>query len=280
MIYSALLFLCLGTGLATSTVQEIDLIEAIDQGLISVNITSRGTSSSESADVTLTNRSSRPLRVHIDPGLQLASQETFEQDLLVTRPLDILVDANKQETSPLYAFCTQSTNGTPSDGNAFRINGYSNGPLLALSDHLSENSYSPELEQEAIWNLTGDLPVAGVYTGNEDDDRRIRRFLADLKGEEIPDYVIDYGDVLNQPFEREIKRLEGEFSFFMPHAGEVNLVLKDPNGEIITRFFEDDTFRRGQYTTSFSYGSTLLAGLYTFELRIDGELYEASTIEV
>jgi hypothetical protein len=280
MIYSALLFLCLGTGLATPTVQEMDFMTALDQGLIEVEIRSRGNSSREAADLVVTSKSDHPLQLHIDPGLQLGSEFDHEQDLIVTRPTDILVDGRSRTSSPLYGFCSQSFNGTPTADSQFSINGYADGPLLALAEHLSEGNYSAELEQEAVWNLTGGLPVAGVYTGNQEQDERIRRFLAELKGEEVPSYVVDYGQILDQPFERRIRELSGQFSFFVERNGRIDLVLKGPDNEVITRFFEGQTLSRGQHTTSFSYGSSMLAGVYTFELRINGELIDSSTIEV
>lgn len=281
MIFTAALLLYLGACSASpASTTVIDLYDAIDRGIVSAEFSSTGISSRNSVQLQLTNTADHDLKIRVAPGFYLKSADPDVQDIMVTRSEEMLVRSGEHTSKQLYGFCTQAYNSTPSLGSSFTPGGYAQGKMGALAARLDAEDCDPNLEQKAIWAMQGEIPLAAAYSGNRDEDVAMRTFLANLRKEEVPDYIADYGDVLNAPLERTVHQLRGRFSFAIERAVKVTLVLKRPDGSILTTYYTDRQMDRGYYSTEFTYAAELSAGTYTFELSMDnGEVLNTS-IEV
>ena len=269
---STLLFACCMLLLPHLHSQErIDLLTAIEEDKIQVQFESNGTSSEECVFASLSNHSKDDLIITVSPGLQLASANSTEQDILITREEEILVQSHSEEGIKLYGFCNQPFNAVPVMDSQFRANGYGGKSTIALAEHLNDHSYSPEIQQEAVWSMS-ELPLAGIYNEEDPNSDRLRDFCADLLGEEPPTYEVDYGDVLNTQFERQAHTFSGEFNYTITEAKRGTLTLYGPDGEEFVQYYEGMLLHPGRHTQNFEFSGTgLRPGNYRFVLYLNGE---------
>lgn len=281
MILTVALLLCLGVNSAgPASTSSIDLYDAIEQGVVKAEFTSNGSSSQNSITLNLSNLSDRELNIRLEPGFYLRSDLSNEQDIMITRSDAFVLHGGERTSQPLYGFCTQSFKATPSAESLFSPGGYAQGEMAKLANYLNASPCDPNLEQKAIWAMQGDIPLAATYSGNRDEDESMRKFLADLKDQNVPDYIVDYGNVLNAPLERTVHQLRGRFSFSLDRPTNVTLVLKRPDGSVLTTYYTDRFMDIGYYTTNFTYSAGLSSGTYTFELSMANGEVLTTAIEV
>ncbi|MCH2200100.1 MAG: hypothetical protein MK081_15095 [Flavobacteriales bacterium] len=261
--------------------QRIDLLEAIDQGLVTAEFLSTGSSSQDCVDVTVNNVSKRDLVLTVNTGFQLATLEQGDQDILITKEEEIIADAGESTSERLYGFCAQALNAVPTSGSGFVPNGYAQNDMAKLAVYLNDHKLEPELEQEAVWTMVEGLPIAGIYSDASQEDKDLRAFCADLRGEEAPTYNIDYGDVLDTQFSNEVVELNGEMNYRITENSTASLRLVAPDGSEMVSYFEDRPLSPANYTQRFTFsGHGLQKGEYKFVLLIDGEEFREMTIEV
>lgn len=259
--------------------KKIDLFDAIDRGYISVEAISLGKSSSDCVQLNIRNLTNKDLEITVNTGLQLATESEYEQDILVTRPENILVKANETRSEELYGFCSQSLNATPGEDSVFKLAGYATGDRAELATYLADNRYDADIEQEAIWSITDGFTLAGIYSEDEEQTTALREFCSGITGEEIPWYNIDYGDVLDEPFVDEPVELNGEMEYKVDERALADLKMFAPDGTEMVTFFESRHMRPATYTQNFSFSAYGLArGDYTFVLYLDGEEHETAVV--
>ena len=257
-----------------------DIQDALERGLISVEFTSNGKSSKECVTMTTRNLSGKTFYLTVEPGYILHTVDPDAQDILITRPENILVKANSSTLENLYGFCSQSTNSTPSEDSKFARGEYASEPLRELAAYLSKNQVDPNLEQDAVWTVSSGHPVASIYEEDDPHSEDLKGFCADLMGVEMPWYNVEYGDVLDAPFIDEPLVLSGEMVYWVNTVGYADLVVLDPDGEVLVTFFEHTIRKPGAtYTQRFTFEATnMKRGDYHFSLVLEGQVVEDQVI--
>jgi hypothetical protein len=265
---------------AFSTVPtSVSLTEAFQSPDLSVSLSSLGNSSSECVNLELVNLSNHDVILHVDPGIRLTSANTNEQDILLTKPIDVLVKAGSSEMTNLVGFCCQSSNSTPSEGALFTLADNTNEELNQVAQYVADNDFSPSMSQAAIWSISDHHHLAGIYATSE--DARLREFCADLRGEEAPWYSIEYGDILDTPFQDEPQVLSGEMAYEMTCYGKGDLKAFKPDGTLLVSFYEGRELSPAHYTQSFKFTAHGMEhGDYSFCVFVDGELKEKQIITI
>ncbi len=265
---------------AFSTVpSSVNLAEAMRSPDLSLSLSSLGNSSSECVKLEMTNHSRRDIILHVDPGIRLASANEHEQDILLTKPIDVLVKSGSSEMTELVGFCCQSSNATPSEGALFTLADNTNEELNQVARYVADNDFSPSMSQAAIWSISDHHSLAGIYATSE--DARLREFCADLRGEEAPWYSIEYGDILDTPFQNEPQVLSGEMEYEMTGYGKGDLKAFKPDGSLLVCFYEGRELTPAHYTQSFKFTAHGMEhGDYAFCVFVDGELKEKQIITI
>ena len=250
------------------------LQQALDQGLVKAEYKALGNSSRECVDVSILNLTNRNLKIKIDPGLQLHTHDPEQQDILITREEEVFVDAGTSKTAPLYGFCSQAINATPSEGPAFASADYGDEALRELAAYLNQHPTEPSIEQHAVWSISEGHPLAAILNAQDDNDNALREFCAEIREVETPWYDIEYGDVLDAPFADEPLKLEGKMEYKVDHRGTASLVCLDPDGELLVSFFEGRQRIPGPtYTQTFEFSATnMKRGDYRFQLLLNDEV--------
>ena len=259
----------------------MDLLTALEKKLITAEAVSNGRNSEECANVRIKNLTGEKIQLRIPPGTLLNSSDNSEQDLLITRPTDIMVDRFQGVTVPAYGFCCQADNGLPSEGHSFGIEKCSNENLQKMANYLAEKPYDPSLQQAAIWSVSNDHSIGGIYGDNENECAELRKFTADLLKQPVPFYDVDYGYELNTEFVYAPKTLEGTMQYQLTREGKASLGIYDPSGNLFHVFYTDQRMDWGYYTQSFKFTATGMdPGDYTVVLVVDGRKVNQQTIRI
>ena len=85
-----------------------------------------------------------------------------------------------------------------------------------------------------------------------------------------------YGDVLDQPFDDQPGKLNGSMEYRVDETCKVDLLLLDPDGELLVEFFEGRLRHpRAVYKQSFEFEATSMKrGEYKFQLVSDEKVLE------
>jgi hypothetical protein len=146
------------TPAATPTEVDTDLLQAIDQQLVTISFSSTGGASGDIVNITLDRVAAAPdvdLKVSFPPGLMLANSDPSAQDLLLVNPSDMeLAPLQNEATATGEAYCAQLHKDNPSDGTSMSLTGQAKAELVALAKAIRSDSPSSEDAQAAVWAIT------------------------------------------------------------------------------------------------------------------------------
>ena len=252
---------------------KTNIVDGIAKKSLSVKAISTGGNSEKCVNVQVKNISSQPLEVAIPAGTLFNTDNDDKQDILVTEPSVMMVQAGKSVTMPAFGFCCQANNGVPSVGETFHVEKCKDANLVALANHIQSNNYDPMLQQHAIWAVSDHHSIGGIFSEDKKQCEDLRKFTADLTHQEMPFYTVDYGYEANTPFVFAPKTLAGNMSYFVPSTGKATLCIYDPQGSPFVLFYENKHMSDGFYTQRFRYTATgMAAGDYRVRLTVDDKL--------
>lgn len=255
---------------------KIDVIKAAENGMIDIEYTSLAGSSRDCVNMKISNKGSKPLKLSVDPGLRVYTKNPNEQDILITHEAEVIVAAGQTTDVSLWGYCCESMNSTPGLESEFSHADYAGELLCSVANHLNLNTYPPEMEQNAVWTVSNMHPIASIYDEEDENSGQLRQFCADLLGEKVPFYNIIYGDVLDQPFNDLPGKLNGSMEYRVDETCKVDLVLLDPDGELLVEFFEGRLRHpEAVYKQNFEFEATSMKrGVYTFQLVSEEKVIE------
>jgi hypothetical protein len=280
MVVALTLSCCIDSILHAASIQTpAELSQAVKNPLLSTHIESLGNSSQYCVRLTVQNNGDCDFAVNVSPGVVLHHPEA--QDILVTRPATMTIAAGQQSDLSLYGFCLQPTAPSPTEGQEFQVAKH-NAQMHELAEKLAEGHYDPSQEQSIVWACSREFPAAGLQI-ERDQDRDFIRFIEELRGEQIPSYMADYGDLLDQPFEGVLREVRG----VMIHAAnrsfeKVSLNVFGPDNTLVYSLFSDEYIEEGTvYRFRFRMaGSAVSAGTYRLILRNADELIDTLEITI
>ncbi len=248
--------------------ETIDLQLALDRGVVQAAFTSSGGSSEECVTVQIKNLGSTPISLAIPEGTHLAHPDV--QDILVTRETVVALAPNGQTTTPLYGFCMEPAGDTPSHGDRFSL--VADSPHAdkwkELASILSKKNLSSEEEQSAVWAATEDFPLAGLRL-NPAAHADLVDWLEAERNEELPSYLLDYGELTNRRFEHQLVEVRGILQYSAEDDYRLStLIVRAPDGSTVMTLFDGDSIEAGtHYRFRFNIrGSMLDRGTYTMVL--------------
>lgn len=258
------------------------LQDALNEDLVTAEFISRGGSSQLCVDLHLRNLTNAPVHVVVQPGTYLIHDAA--QDILVTREEVLVLSPSGRMQSTLYGFCSQPHEGTPQEGDRFTLgvkNNVSDG-LATLAGLLAQRNLSAAQEQSVIWAGTPDFPIGGLQI-NRERHPDVVQAIEHIRGEAVPTYVLDYGELLDRPFRAQLNEVRG----VLHYAAERNhsassLIVYAPDGEPITTLFDDEPLEAGtRYRFRFSLKGTQVGkGMYTMVLSADEQVLHTTEINL
>lgn len=125
--------------------------QAINTQKITAEFTSNGIHSGKSVSLSLQNKTSNNQTVLIEPGLELANENTESQDHIIVEQLLVNLKPNEKKIVQLNALCTQKSNRCPSKGSKFSIKENINKKRSELAQLIANTNQGNYTGQQAMW---------------------------------------------------------------------------------------------------------------------------------
>ncbi len=260
-------------------ITSLSLEDALKRSDLDLSFESLGGSSRDCVSLKAVNRSGKSIRIEVPAGTYLHHPEN--QDILVTRDAVIALNSGKEGQTELYGFCTQPHSSTPESEEVFKVL-EPDKKWTELAGLLKDRGLDASVEQSVVWACTKDYPAGGLMI-NREKDKDLVEFITTVRGEEVPWYVMDYGDILDRPFQNQLSEVRGIMHYRCQRdLPDSDLYIYAPDGTVVMSIFTDRELEGGaNYRFRFSMrGSNVEPGVYKMVLSSKGQTLDTREIEV
>ena len=227
----------------------------LDQKMIEVEVQSLGGHEGECIVFNIKNLQNKPLKVLIESGRRLLSNDTMIQDILIVKKEEFIL-ASKQLIHKLgTGFCCQSNNHSPKSKDVFDVGRMAPPSWIELANVIDQNNFPLDAVQSAVWAISNNHEISSIYDENMESIRLLRETVAKIKGEELPWYRLKYRKDNSRLFTHEPMEISGSFDYYIKNNTTLSAsVLQD--GKMLVSLVKNEPVGTGQHQ-------------YTFNLRIE-----------
>lgn len=210
-----------------TTEKPIALDLALNKGMVGCEIASKGGYKGDCAKVTLSNKTNHLLNVELESGRNLVSLDTTKQDLMNVDDVIFVLEGNSSETKPVFAFCSQSSKSAPEQEERYVLGEMHDKNSVKLANYLSENKSKVPVEamQSAVWVLTDNRRIEGIYHEDRDSIQSLLAYVAGLTYKVTPWYGIEYEQQGDSLISNKAKTIYGNFEANLNENEVVKLVV-------------------------------------------------------
>src|SRR6185436_16596957 len=108
--------------------------------------------------------------------------DSSTQRMMTTANITFTLSAGEKKTIPIYAMCTEATDGSPSLDDRFSYGIAATGPLKDLVTFIASKNYQNEAAQSAVWSITDDISPYSIYDNDTAIKNSLTRMVCKLKG--------------------------------------------------------------------------------------------------
>jgi hypothetical protein len=155
----------------SQTTMQISLLEAVSKEL--VRFSAHG-NNIESSTIRIENVSDMKLHLIIPAGTYLSANSNSYQNMILTSPRDIVVDAGRTYSGRVNTACMNMYRDIPGSSNTFGIAQHADNHLLTkVIKRLNEGNYKFSIIQAAVWIVTDNASSSGVSILQNQNRQRI-----------------------------------------------------------------------------------------------------------
>lgn len=226
---STLIILCLFfTSFQFKThLSAISIEQALINKLVGCKIVSKGGHEGNCIDFSLINQTNKPITVKLESGRNLLSEDTTKQDILVVREELFVLAPNEQQTKEVFGFCSQSHKASPSTGEDYIVGDMKDENTVKLTQYLAKNEYPLSAMQSAVWVMTNNRRVEGIYHQNRDSIQALMDYVSGLTKQFTPWYSIEYQQNENDLVSDLASSIHGNFDGYLEPNTKIKIVVFD-----------------------------------------------------
>lgn len=275
-----LLFVWLTMPLYSAT--SIGLKDAISQGLITVNAIGEGGYTGKVMALEIVSQHKKDLLLDIPAGLQLHSEDTTIQDLIITdtRQLDLASGAKRRVV--INAMCIQPHNGSPYAASVYRLGNLANDTLVKLASYLAAKGINDDLGQSAIWAMVNDEGLENVYGPDPTRLKDLLQYMHEITGKPLPWYNKEKAPPpAGQVYSQEPAIIHANFEFKLAMAGTARIAIYDEAGDVVYVIKDNMMVKSGKSMMKFRIEVRgYEKGKYYVRLQLNGNLQEEKMFEL
>lgn len=215
----------------------LSLKKALESNFITAKATNTGGYQGDCMLLTLTNLTKDSLEIQLEPGIVFNSKIDSKQDILVTREEFFVLSSQSSITKKIKGYCCQASKTSPSSGEAYTFNFNPSSELKQLGLFLNNKNFLPQAEQQAIWAISDNKNTANITGSNDSLQTQLRHFVAKLKGEPIPWYVLETKTIHYSTGNMETfaLNLKGDLTFSLPTETYAMLHVLNSKGQEVCK---------------------------------------------
>ncbi|MFT5860098.1 MAG: hypothetical protein ACI865_002206 [Flavobacteriaceae bacterium] len=162
---------------------DLNLKQAISSKKINAEIISNGKYSGKSVLLKITNNTSSSINVKIPAGSAYMPADDGEQTLVQLEEEFIALAPKATQNITVAAFCSESSDGCPSDDSAFALSATTDKKLNQMIAYMKGKNISKMAYQDAVWAITDGKSISNIQATDK-VTKDFREFVAKLMGKE------------------------------------------------------------------------------------------------
>lgn len=262
--------------------QNVNIFDAIKNNQVQLTAISNGYHSGGSILVKIKNLKNIK-SIIIPSGTRFKSEFEDDQDLINVDDEIIVLNSNSTHHT-LNGLCVQQNNRSPRSESKFTIAKESNENLVKVAKHLNKKGFSEEIKQTALWCVSDNSDVSGIYQNDNKQVEELRELVCSITGKKNvwyntnPSYSIDE----NRNIIQETTKVEGLLSYTVTRTGNMKMEVCKENGEVLRTLGGTTPISNlGEYRFNFSLKvQGWQSGKYSVRLKIDDEVIHQKGFEI
>jgi len=235
----------------TLLAKPVSLVEALNNGWISVSAAAQGGHGGQSIKASFKNLHKRDLELLIPAGFIFNASDSTFQDLIIVKERLLALEKARSKSVMLYGMCIRASRSSPTSGLAFSAGGMATAALAQMAQHIDEKRLHEVPDaQHAIWAVSNGHALEGI--GQPD----LAAFTAKLLGKPEPTYNIRYANSARpgeRAFQDRALAVSGLFEYTNAKEISATFGLYNEQGERVLTFFEHELRKAGQHRFRFNF---------------------------
>jgi len=179
---------------------EISIEDAVKRNLVSANFISLSGHEGNCIEAQLINKQNNEISLFFEPGRIINSAENNLQDIILTKKMSIKINGYQKKIVPLYGFCCQLSNSSPSFKSNYLLGKMADSGLVKLARFLNQNNFDLTTQQKAVWCLSDNNSLESVPQTFDSSSNALIGLCAKLKNTAVPNNFFTYLNLPNIMF--------------------------------------------------------------------------------
>ncbi|MBC7862184.1 MAG: hypothetical protein IAF38_04365 [Bacteroidia bacterium] len=244
----ACLLACFFSGNMYSRTDTISVEKAFLEKLIKLEIKGKGSYQNQCISMKIKNLIAEPVIIKVEAGRRLDSKDSTEQDILVVQDLYVKLVVKQEFTTDITGFCCQASNHAPKEKAKFLVGALADKNLFDMAKYISKATLSSNQIQNAVWCVSDNHDLSSVDEEGTEAGKNLRKFIAKMKGIEVPWFNSYYQNVPGQVFSNIPKNITGKMDYYIANISPVLVNIRDTKGTVVKTFVVGNEVQRGDHT--------------------------------
>ncbi len=179
---------------------EISIEDAVKRNLVSANFISLSGHEGNCIEAQVINKQNNEISLFFEPGRIINSAENNLQDIILTKKMSIKIKGYQKKVVPLYGFCCQLNNSSPTFKSNYLLGKMADSGLVKLANFLNQNNFDLTTQQKAVWCLSDNNSLESVPQTFDSSSNALIGLCAKLKHEAVPNNFFTYLNLPNIMF--------------------------------------------------------------------------------
>jgi hypothetical protein len=246
----------------------LSLHEAVQKGLIHLQINSSGGHSENCVALKVHNISNDILDLKLEPGVILDNLNEMQQDIIVAKTLKMLVKVNQILDTVAYGFCCQSTNGSPIKGQKFKLGKKADSTMVKLCRFIDTHKIEPYKAQSAIWTISNLHQLSSIGQPNDTSIAALVKICNENRNESLPWFYVGYSQIPGTVFSNIPCRIVLNFEYVKKTNKELIIAIYDKAGNKIKTLLANSYASPGNKSFHFDFNVVNWnEGKYTLKVK-------------
>jgi hypothetical protein len=262
--------------------EEYTIQQASEKGLLKLTIKGKGGYTGEVIEMKIKNLFSKKFKIKVPAGHRLDSKDSTIQDILVTRPEELMLSSKEERTITLSGMCCQAYKGSPGTKSEFKVGKMADSLLVKVAEFINLNKYHDNYAaQQAVWVVSDNNRMESISSGEKSDMEKIQQYISNLTGKPMPTYTIDYEQDPVLAFSGRPKELKGTIEYYLYVNALVTCGVYDQRGRMIEMFFQNKPHDPKSHVYEFVFHTKgIPKGTYFIRVYADGQMKKEQKVEL
>jgi hypothetical protein len=261
--------------------KELSLHEALQKGLINLNINASGSHSENCIALKVHNTSNTELNLMLEPGVILDNLDEQQQDIIIAKTLKMKLKSNQTLDTSAYGFCCQSSNSSPHKGQKFRLGKKADTLMVKLCKYIDTHKIAPSKAQSAVWTLSNNHKLASLGHPKDTSITALFKICNENRNEALPWFYVGYSQMPGLVYSDIPCKIILNFEYTKKTNKELTIAIYDRAGHKIKTLLANSYGSPGNNSYHFDFDIVNWKnGTYTLKVKEPEQLPLVKTFEI